>query len=128
MGQNVHKRERAALELAKGRSARAVAGLVGVAPKTLYRWQAEEAFGQRVTQLRAALYAEAVACLTGLAKRAARTLGGLLRSKSETVRLAAARAVLETGGRLRELTEIEERLGALEGAAAAGDSATAAYP
>ena len=37
------------------------------------------------------------------------------KGKSETVRLSAARAVLELGTKLRESVELEERIAALEG-------------
>ena len=47
---------------------------------------------------------------------AADTLGQLARkAKQESVRLAAARAVLELGAQLRETVELEQRIAALEG-------------
>jgi hypothetical protein len=46
---------------------------------------------------------------------AAETLGFLSRkAKSETVRLGAARALLELGNKLRESNELEQRIAALE--------------
>ena len=47
--------------------------------------------------------------------RAARTLVALLsRRQRASTRLAAARAILELGGRMREAGELEERIAALE--------------
>jgi hypothetical protein len=53
--------------------------------------------------------------LTAEMASAAETLGFLSRkAKSETVRLGAARALLELGNKTREAVELEERIAALE--------------
>jgi hypothetical protein len=52
---------------------------------------------------------------------AAATLRKLLKAEAETVRLGAARALLELGTKLRESAELEERLRALEEKAARVD-------
>jgi hypothetical protein len=46
--------------------------------------------------------------------RAAGTLAKLLDAEKESVRLGAARALLELGVKLRESVELEQRLAALE--------------
>jgi hypothetical protein len=44
----------------------------------------------------------------------------LLRAKSRSVRLGAARAILELGTKLRESVELEQRIAALEAGRAGG--------
>jgi hypothetical protein len=52
---------------------------------------------------------------------------GLLKAESESVRLAAAKSVVELGCRLREAGEFEQRLSALEGKAANGQFAKSPF-
>jgi hypothetical protein len=66
----------------------------------------------------ARLFAEAVGRLASLAGKAVDTLGDLLASASDMVKLHAAKSVLELGPKLREAGEIAERLDALERQAA----------
>jgi hypothetical protein len=54
----------------------------------------------------------------GMAQAVA-TLRKLLTAESESIRLAAARSILEIGPRLRETAELEERLAAVESRMAA---------
>jgi hypothetical protein len=54
---------------------------------------------------------------------AADTLRALLRAKSRSVRLGAARAILELGTRLRESVELEQRIAALEAGGSEGGAA-----
>jgi flagellar motility protein MotE (MotC chaperone) len=56
----------------------------------------------------------AVGRLADQSAKAVDTLVGLLGAESESARLGAARSILELGTKLRESTEIEERLAALE--------------
>ena len=73
------------------------------------------AFGRRVAELRAEMTARALGRLADGMAGAAETLGYLSRKgKSETVRLGAARAILELGNKLREAVELESRIAALE--------------
>jgi hypothetical protein len=51
---------------------------------------------------------------------AAATVRGLLTAESESVRLAAARTILEFGPKLREAVEVEDRLAAVEAQLGAG--------
>jgi hypothetical protein len=86
-----------------------------VGARTIYRWIAEQpAFARRVGELRSQMFGEAVGVLSVLARGAVVKLGQLLESKAEGISLQAARSILEHGPRLREATEIEARLTALE--------------
>jgi hypothetical protein len=111
---NGGKREAAALLLAVGRSVRAAASEAGAAERTLRNWMAEDAFQTRVQTLRSEVFGRAVGALCGVSVRAARTLAKLLKSQDEKVQLAAAKAILEATPRLRELTNLERRLQAVE--------------
>ena len=112
------KQESAAALLALGRSVRHAAQEVGIAERTLSGWKHQETFKARVQDLRQELFSRTVGMLAGISVQAARTLGRLLRGADAKVQLGAARIVLEAGPRLRELTEIIDRLEALEKAQA----------
>jgi hypothetical protein len=61
------------------------------------------------------MFARALGCLAEGAASGALVLRQLcLKAKSESVRLAAARALLELGGKLRDSVDFDERLKALE--------------
>jgi hypothetical protein len=116
------RQEAAAFSLATGRTLREAAAEAGCGERTIRTWQTTlPAFGQRITALRAEATSRALGHLVRDMAGAARTLGLLSRrGRSEAVRLAAARSVLELGTRLREHVELEERLAALEEAQDAG--------
>lgn len=109
------RQEAVALLLASGSSVRSAARRSRVGERTVHRWLDEDArFRGRVQELREQLFAQAVGVLTRLAGKAARRLNKLLDSPNEAIRLGACRTVLEAGPRLRELTDFEARLRALE--------------
>jgi hypothetical protein len=117
-GNSEGRRELAALALAGGRNCKDAAAAAGCAERTLRSWMADAAFKARVQQLRTDLFSAAVGRLADLAVKAADTLGGLLDSASEGVRLRAATAVLGLGARTRECLDVLEQLRALEEAIA----------
>jgi len=114
--ENGTKKAEAALvvALASGQSVRAASRASGVSERTIYRRLSDPAFREAVANARAAAVAQATAKLAQLSTAAVETLRRLLRAKSENIRLAAARAVLEFGGRLRESEEFSERIRKLE--------------
>lgn len=119
------KQEAAALALAAGRTVMEAAKAAGAGERTVKTWLHDlPAFARRVAELRAEMTSRAVGRLADGMADAADTLGFLCRkARSETVRLGAARALLELGVRVREAVELEERVAALEatkGARAAG--------
>jgi HEAT repeat protein len=100
--------------LACGGTVEATAKSAGVSEATVYRRLREPAFRQRVAEARAEMVSRAVARLSATSTLAADTLRKLLDAKAETVRLGAARAILELGGKLREQEDLTERIAALE--------------
>jgi hypothetical protein len=104
--------------LAAGQTAREAAETAGVAERTVFRRLANPAFRQRAAELRADMMQRALGRLADGMAEAAAALRKLLASGSDAVKLAAARAILEFGPRLRETVEFEERLRALEQGAA----------
>jgi hypothetical protein len=110
------KMEAAALALAAGRTQPEAAKSAGCGTRTIKTWLHDQpAFGRRVAELRSEMTSRALGRLADGMASAAETLGFLSRKgKSETVRLGAARAVLELGNKLREAVELEARIAALE--------------
>ncbi|SRR5579884_3864613 len=110
-----------ALALAGGLTVEAAAGRAGVGERTAYRRLADPAFCVRVTELRSEMVERALGKMADGMGEAADTLRQLLGAKAESVRLAAARSILEMGIKLREATELDARLRALEHQLAPGE-------
>lgn len=110
-----------ALAIATGTSVREAATSAGVSERTAYRRLRDPVFRRRVSEIRTSFLNEAVGRLSEAANEAVSTLKSLLTSSSDSVRLSASRAILELGPKLREQAELEERITALE-RAAAGES------
>ena len=71
-------------------------------------------FRQQVTAARAETVAQTAARLTAAGLGAVTTLLKLLNAEAESVRLGAARSILDLGFKAREIGELEERLARLE--------------
>ena len=110
------KQEAAALSLAAGATQEEAAEESGAGHRTIKTWLANHpAFVWRIQELRAEMTARALGRLVENMVSAVDTLGYLSRKgKSESVRLNAARAVLEMGTKLRESVELEQRITELE--------------
>jgi hypothetical protein len=104
------RREAVALALAGGSNVRDAAGACGVGERTVFTWLKDPAFRDRVDAIRSDLFALAVGRLAGLSGQAAEVLGGLLASRSEAIRLQAARSILDYGPRLRDSVELARRI------------------
>ncbi|HEV3341917.1 MAG TPA: hypothetical protein VG125_16235 [Pirellulales bacterium] len=102
------------LALAAGASVREAAEQAGVGERTVYRRLADADFRRAVSEARGRMFDTAFGRLAGLASKAAETLERLMESEKPAVALGAAKAVLEVGPRLRESTEVEERISRLE--------------
>jgi HEAT repeat protein len=102
------------MALACGGTVEAAAKAADVGESTVYRRLREPAFRRRVTEARDEMVVRAVARLSATSTLAADTLRELLKARAETVRLGAARAILELGGKLREQEDLAERVAALE--------------
>jgi transposase-like protein len=110
------KQELAALSLATGSTWGEAARAAGAGETTLWTWAKEvPAFKARIAELRAEIVSGALGRLIDNMTSAADTLGYLTRkAKNEQVRLGAARALIELSLRVREATELEDRIRALE--------------
>jgi hypothetical protein len=103
------------LALTCGATVDTAAREAGVSPRTVYRRLEDPAFCRRLQTLRADIVQRTAGTLTAAGAEAVRTLLELLKSGvAPNTRLGAARTVLESGMRLREITELEERLATLE--------------
>jgi hypothetical protein len=106
--------EALSLALASGQTLRDAAAAAGIGERTATRRWADPGFRRRVADLRAGMMQRALGKLADGMAEAADTLRRLLNSYSESVRLGAARSVLELGHRLRETVELEQRLAEVE--------------
>ena len=102
------------LAMAQGRTVREAASFAGLGERTATRRIADPDFRRRVVEARAEMMARALGKLADGMAEAADTLRQLLRAKGESVRLGAARSILELGNNLREAAENEARLQAVE--------------
>jgi hypothetical protein len=116
MAENGRRKGDAALvlALAGGQTVRDAARAAGVGERTASRRWADSEFRRRVTGLRAEMVARAAGQLADGMAEAVTTLRRLLTAEAESVRLAAARSILEIGTRLRESVELEVRIQELE--------------
>ena|SRR5437870_5565578 len=116
MADNGRRKGEAALllALAAGQTVRDAASLAGIGERTATRRFAEPDFRRQVTQLRAGMVQRALGKLADAATEAVDTLRGLLAAGSESVKLGAARSILELGCKVKEAVELEERIAALE--------------
>jgi HEAT repeat protein len=106
-----------ALALASGQTVDAAADRAGIGERTAYRRLTDPKFRVRVSELRAEMVERALGKLAEGMAEAVDTLRRLLGAERESVRLAAARAILEMGIKLQEATKLEEldaRMHALE--------------
>jgi hypothetical protein len=110
-----------ALALASGETLRDAARLASVGERTATRRWADPEFRSRVSELRVEMVARSLGRLVEGMAEGAETLRALLKAESESVRLGAARSLLELTLRVRDHTELEERLRNLESRRAASD-------
>ena len=83
--------------------------------RTVYRRLADPQFQAQVNDVRADMLRRAAAMLTAAGMAAIKTFTSLQESaQSESVRLGAARSIIELGCKLREMVELTERLAQLE--------------
>jgi len=112
--------DRLLMALACGATVEAAAQAAGLSKRTVYRRLKDPAFRQRLQDLRAEMVQRTAGTLTAAGGEAVKTLLALLKEAiPPTVRLGAARAVLEIGMKVRETAELEQRLAAVEAAAEA---------
>jgi hypothetical protein len=101
--------------LACGSSPENAAQKSGLSLRTVYRRLQEPSFRAQVQQVRADMVRRTAGMLSASGLAAVKTFTTLQDSAtSESVRLRAARAILELGCKLRETVELMERMAALE--------------
>lgn len=103
-----------AVALAAGQTIRAAASAAGIGERTASRRWADPDFRRRVAELRADMIGRATGKMGDGMAEAADVLRTLLAAESESVRLAACRAILELGVKLRETVELAARVADLE--------------
>jgi hypothetical protein len=107
--------EQLLLTLACGSTIDAAAAKLKISTSTVQRRLKDPKFQQRLREVRHDMVTRATSMLTAAAMEAVKTLLSLQAAESPpTVRLGAARAVLELGSKLRESIELSERITALE--------------
>ena len=105
------------IALASGDTVAEAAEKAKMSERTAFRRLQDTDFQRQLSQLRGQMQARAMGALARIASDAVDTLEVLIGEDSPpTVRLGASRAILDLGARLREATEIEERVVALEAA------------
>jgi hypothetical protein len=103
------------VSLACGTSVETAAQKAGMSVRTVYRRLADPEFQAQVKEVRTDMLRRAAAMLTAAGMAAIKTFTTLQESaQSESVRLGAARSIIELGCKLREMVEITERLAQLE--------------
>jgi hypothetical protein len=101
--------------LAAGSTVPEAAKTAGISLRTAYRWLEDSELRAEIALVRARMIERAAGKLAASCVEAAEILAKLARSaKSETIRLSAARSVLEQALRLRESLDIATRLAELE--------------
>jgi hypothetical protein len=102
------------LAFAGGASASEAALRAGVSERTAYRRLLDPQFQQLIAQARDKLIDDALGQLADASVTAVQTLRALCTAESETVRLGAARSLLELTMRLREHVDFGARVASLE--------------
>jgi hypothetical protein len=114
-GVRKNSRDIAALALACGETVSEAARKARVAARTVYRWQKEPDFCEKITQARTAMYDAALGRFTEGLVGSALTIRHLsLKAKSEAVRLAAARSIVDSVTKLRDLAEVVAQIRVLQ--------------
>jgi hypothetical protein len=106
--------EHLAALVAAGQTLTDAAASAGVSRRTATRRAADPAFRALVQRLRGDMVAQALGRMASHMAQAADTLHALLAAESDSVKLGAARSLLELGVKLRDSVELEQRLADLE--------------
>jgi hypothetical protein len=108
------RRDAAALAIARGLPISQVAQETKISQRSLFRWMAEdEPFQMLVEDHRRELRSQAYGRLSDWGVRASDTLGQLLSSEDERMRLQAARSLLAALGDMRPMEKVEEQVAEL---------------
>jgi hypothetical protein len=102
-----------AAALVAGKTITTAARTVGIGERTARRRMQLPAFRQRLRELRARLIEDALTVVSGSMTEAAKAFKALLKHKDPWMRLAAARAIMATGDKLREGVDLAAEMAAL---------------
>jgi hypothetical protein len=100
--------------LAGGHTVAQAARQAGVSARTVFRRLGNPEFQERVRKARARMFDSATGALASIMHKSVAALRELLGNPSASIRLSAARCVLEAAQRLREAVELEQRLAEVE--------------
>jgi transposase-like protein len=111
------KQSQAIILLLEGRNIEEVAGAVGCAVNTIYRWlETDLLFKRSLNEAKDRVFTEALENLKTLSQKAVKTLEDLLiRGHKDTARLGSAKIILELAIQTKELEDLEKRIEVLEG-------------
>lgn len=114
------KQNKAIMELVGGKNHRQAADVVGVTERTIHRWMADDTFSTELRRRMVDATSDATRHLNGLLSIAGDVLHEVMvdASSPPSVRVRAAKVVIDSTIRLIETTEILPRLEALEAAMA----------
>ena len=117
MAQKARQRDETKLieDLARGTAVTEAARRSGLGRRTVHRRLEEPEFRARVARARRDMIQGATEGLAGAAESAVETLTRLLEAESDSVKLGAARAILDGVLRFREAEVLAERVRKLEG-------------
>ncbi|MFC2169930.1 hypothetical protein ACFLRM_05135 [Acidobacteriota bacterium] len=85
-----------------------------VSRATIYNWQKQPLFSDRLEQERKTLFDEGLSLLKGATTKAAKTLIELLKSSDTKIRRLAAKEILNFAIKAVETQDLEERINILE--------------
>jgi hypothetical protein len=110
------RQETVALALATGSSDREAAKEAGITDRVIRKWKTETPeFNRRVSELRARMTDEALGTLVAGMRSASNTLLYLSRKgRQETVRLGAARSLIELGTKMTESAHVQQQIDELK--------------
>lgn len=101
--------------LACGATVESAAVQAGLSERSAYRRLAQPEFRRRLNQVRSDMVQRTAGLLTASAMEAVKTLLELQKpANPATVRLGAARAIIDLGVKVREASDLEARVTALE--------------
>jgi transposase-like protein len=118
-GSKERLREAAVAALLSHATYEEAARAAGVGLSTLVRWLKEPSFAAAVRDARRRTLEQALGALSAATAEAVETLRACLGAGGDAVRVRAAVAILEHAMRGAEVTDLEERIAALEAALAA---------
>ena len=110
------------LALACGATVEAAARQCGLSERTVYNRLGDDEFKKRLERVRADMVDRSAGMLTAAGGEAIRTLLTLQKDSTPTVRLGAARTILEIGLKMRQMVDLEQRMAELEAMVASQDA------